>query len=145
VETAKFTKERMDAMKEAISMEVPNEETLIALGVPKRLAKGVVKAVQHYGDVDLNKYWEMLGEALRYAISEIKEEERDEEEEYDIKGLIDSVAEGDDVYWHKLKEAAKERGIPEKVLMEGIDRMIRQGIVYERKIGEVLRIDREDW
>ncbi len=145
VETAEFTKERIDAMKEALAMEEPDEESLIALGVPKRLASGVSKAIKHYGDVNIKRYWEMIGEALRYAISDKGKSDVEKEEEFDIKALIDSVAEGDDVYWSKLKEAAREKGIPEKVLMESIDRMIRQGVLYERKIGEVLRIDREDW
>ncbi len=144
VETAEFTKERIDAMKEALALEEPSEETLKALGIPERLAVGAVKAIKHYGDVNLNKYWDMISEALRYAIAEKKDVEK-EGPEIDIKGLMESVAKGDDVYWEDLKEAARQRGIPEKSLVEEVDRLIRQGVVFERKIGEVLRIDRDEW
>jgi hypothetical protein len=58
---------------------------------------------------------------------------------------LESVAKDDDVYWEDLKKAAEDRGIPENILYEEVDRLIRQGVLYERKIGEVLRIDREDW
>ncbi len=143
VETAQFTKERIDAMREALAMEDHSEETLISLGIPKRLAPGISKAIEHYGDVNLNRYLDMIYDALRYALS--PKENVEKKEEFDIKELIDSVAEGDDVYWDKLKAAAKDRGIPEKDLIEEIDRLIREGIIFERKIGEVLRIDRDEW
>ncbi len=144
VETAEFTRERIEALKEALALEQPSVETLVALGIPKRLAIGAVKAVEHYGDVNINRYWNTISESLRYVLAD-REKESSESMETEIRELIESTAKGDDVYWKDLREAAKERGIEESVLEREVDRLIRQGVLYERKIGEVLRIDRDDW
>ncbi len=144
VDTVEFTKERIEAVKEALALEQPSPETLISLGIPKRLAIGAAKAVEHYGDVNINRYWSTISEALRYVLSE-KEDETGEDAEMEVREILEAVAKGDDVYWKDLREAAKERGIKESLLESEIDRLIRQGVLYERKIGEVLRIDREDW
>ncbi len=144
VETAEFTRERIEALKEALALEQPSVETLLALGIPKRLAIGAVKAVEHYGDVNLNRYWNTISESLRYVLSD-REKEGSESMETEIRELIEIAAKGDDVYWKDLREVARERGIEESVLESEIDRLIRQGVLYERKIGEVLRIDRDDW
>lgn len=144
VETVEFTKERIEAMKEAVALEQPSAETLISIGIPKRLAVGAARAVRHYGNVNINNYWNTISEALRHVLSE-KEKEIGEDAEMEVKEMLEAVAKGDDVYWEDLKKAAKERGIEESLLESEIDRLIRQGVLYERKMGEVLRIDREDW
>ncbi len=146
VETAKDTKERIDAMRDALALEEPTKESLLSMDIPPRLASGIERAVKEYGEIDLSRYWELVGDALRFVISErslpVKEESGEDDRE-NVMQLINSVAQGDDVLWDDLRKAAQDAGMSEETLENEVDRMVREGILYERKIGEILRIDRD--
>jgi RPA family protein len=61
---------RLEAAGEAVKMEGLSEEALVKLGYSQNLAEGIVRAMDHYGDVPLDKYHTMLVDCLRYLIPE---------------------------------------------------------------------------
>ena len=65
LETAKSTLVRIDAMQEALNMAQPTVGELIRLGYPESLAEGVVLALDYYRDVDLDRFRNVVKEALR--------------------------------------------------------------------------------
>jgi hypothetical protein len=66
LETCKNTKDRIEAILEAMKMEDSNENSLIKLGYSKELSEGIVKALHQYSNVDLNKYVSLIQESLQY-------------------------------------------------------------------------------
>ena len=77
LETARSTLVRIDAMQEALSMSQPTAGELIRLGYPENLAEGVVLAVEYYRDVDLDRFRNVVKEALR-TIAPERHAEREE-------------------------------------------------------------------
>ena len=65
LETAKSTLARIEAMQEALSMSEPTSGELMKLGYPENLAEGVALAVEHYRDVDLDRFRSAVRDALR--------------------------------------------------------------------------------
>jgi len=61
---------RLDAAGEAAKMEGISPEALVKLGYSQNLAEGIVRAMDHYGDIPLDKYHTMLIDCLRYLIPE---------------------------------------------------------------------------
>jgi len=86
LETCKNTKDRIEAMFEAMKMEESSAYELHKLGFSKELAEGIVIALKNYKDVDLNKYVELIQESLQYltpgkeTLPDIKKEEKPKEE-----------------------------------------------------------------
>lgn len=70
VETARSTLQRIDAMAEGLKMAQPDAAELVRLGYPATLAEGVVKAVEFYKDVDLERFRRTVAEALRSVLPE---------------------------------------------------------------------------
>ena len=68
LETCKSMRRRIEAMREAMAMDPPTIKGIEALGYPTRLADGVVRAIEHYKDVDLDRYTRVLVESLRYLM-----------------------------------------------------------------------------
>lgn len=69
LEAARSTLARIAACRDAMEMETPSEEELVRLGHPPKLARGVVAAIEAYGQVDLERYQRVVVDALRTAIS----------------------------------------------------------------------------
>ena len=67
-------KQRLEAFSEAKNMADPSVEELMSLGYDKNLAEGVMTAMEHYGDISLERYQTMLVDALRFLIPEEGEE-----------------------------------------------------------------------
>jgi len=61
---------RLDAMNEAVKMEGISQEALVNLGYSQNLAEGIVRSMDHYGEVPLEKYHAMLIDCLRYLLPE---------------------------------------------------------------------------
>jgi len=70
VETARSTIQRIGAMAEGLRMVQPNAAELVKLGYPEGLADGVVRAVEYYKEVDLDRFRRTVAEALRSVLPE---------------------------------------------------------------------------
>lgn len=66
LETCESTKDRIEAVIEAMKMTQSNAYDLRKLGYSKELAEGVVAALKHYGTIDVSKYLTVLQESLQY-------------------------------------------------------------------------------
>ena len=68
IETCQQTKQRIQAMTEAMKMTQANVYDLRKLGYSKELSEGVVAAVKRYGTVDIGKYVSLIRESLQYIV-----------------------------------------------------------------------------
>ncbi len=68
LETCSNTKDRIEAMVEAMKMNQSNAYDLRKLGCSKELSEGIVTALKNYGTVDVNKYVTLIQESLQYLI-----------------------------------------------------------------------------
>lgn len=66
IETCKNTKDRIEAVLEAMQMDESNESDLRKLGFSRELSEGIVAALKSYGKIDLNKYVKLIQESLQY-------------------------------------------------------------------------------
>jgi RPA family protein len=70
LEAAKSTMVRIGAMRDGLAMEEPREDELVDLGHSAKLARGVVSAIDAYGDVDVDRYQRTVADALQFLLSE---------------------------------------------------------------------------
>jgi RPA family protein len=70
LEAARSTLRRIAACRDLAAMEAPSADELVRLGHSARLAQGVVKAREAYGDVDLDRYERVVHDALRFLLDE---------------------------------------------------------------------------
>jgi len=70
LEAAKGTLVRIAAMRDGLSMEEPNEGELLQLGHSAKLARGVVSAIDAYGEVDVGRFSRTVADALQFLLSE---------------------------------------------------------------------------
>lgn len=68
IETCKNTKDRIEAVFEAMKMDEKNAFEIHKLGYSKELSEGIVIALNNYGKIDLNKYVTLIQESLQYLI-----------------------------------------------------------------------------
>jgi len=73
IETCKNTKDRIEAVFEAMKMEEKNAFELHKLGYSKELSEGIVAALSNYGEIDLNRYVTLIQESLQYLVPGNKE------------------------------------------------------------------------
>jgi uncharacterized protein len=66
IETCQQTKQRIQAVAEAMKMVQPNVYDLRRVGYSKDLADGVVTALKQYGSLDTTKYITLIRESLQY-------------------------------------------------------------------------------
>jgi len=66
LETCKNTKDRIEAILEALKLEKASEFDLKKLGLSKELCEGITAAIEHYGQIDLEKYVQLIHESLQY-------------------------------------------------------------------------------
>ena len=86
LEAAKALKTRIEYASEALKMAEVSEQELKNLGCPDYLAEGITKAVQHYPQVNIERYKSILVDSLQYLLPESGErlsqvEEMDEAED----------------------------------------------------------------
>lgn len=149
LETCRSTLRRINAMADAAEMTNPNAEELVKLGYPKPLAEGVVKAREHYGDVDLQRYRHMVSDALKFLlpeqagpempeeVSDMPEEIEDEPEEsldkekviLELVQKLDKSGKGASV--DEIVAAAAKAGIDREELDEITNSLLDKGLVYE--------------
>ncbi len=148
LECCRSLRTRLDAVAEALEMDPMTKEGLIALGHSERIADGIVRAVEHYGTVDLERYRLMLVDALKYLLPESRPappEEKDEEEKSELEdyvleliGKLDTNGKGAD--WEALLEASKKDGVQKDDLEQAVNSLLDNGQAYEPVIGKLKRI-----
>jgi uncharacterized protein len=84
LETCKNTKERIEAVLEAIKLGDSSESNLKNIGVSKDLSEGIFAAIKHYGhNINLEKYVRLIHESLQYLrpgqddIADLKNKKQD--------------------------------------------------------------------
>ena len=70
LEAAKGTLVRIAAMRDGLAMEEPSENEMLQLGHSAKLSRGVVSAIDAYGDVDVDRYQRTVADALQFLLSE---------------------------------------------------------------------------
>jgi len=70
VETARLTQDRVGGMTEALAVDKPTEEGLVKAGYSQQGARGLVKAVEFYGEVDVAHYGQVADEAVRSIVDD---------------------------------------------------------------------------
>ena len=65
-ETCKNTKDRIEAVLEAMKMDESNVNELTKLGFSRELSEGIVEALKNYENIDLKKYVALIKESLQY-------------------------------------------------------------------------------
>lgn len=87
LETCKNTKDRIEAVLEAMKMTESDPYALRKLGYSRELSEGIVEALKSYGSIDLNKYVTLIQESLQYlrpskeTLPDLKIDEKKVEEE----------------------------------------------------------------
>ncbi len=69
LEASRSTLARIAAVRDALAMDPPNEDELVQLGHAPKLARGVVEAIEAYGEVDLGRYERVVADALQFLLS----------------------------------------------------------------------------
>jgi RPA family protein len=70
LDAAKALKTRVDFASEVVQMAEPSEGELRDLGCPDYLAEGLVKAAQHYPQINIDRYKSILVDSLQYLLPE---------------------------------------------------------------------------
>jgi hypothetical protein len=159
LEAVRSTLKRIDCMEEAMQMESPQVDDLVRLGYSQALAEGVVRALPHYKETDLNRYRGLALEALEQLLPEGTgelpmlhdvpsfgpEEIEDETDEEDKEEIVLKLIERLDTnkkgapLADLLREAVKS-GIGEAELEEINNSLLDKGLIYEPTIGRMKRI-----
>lgn len=140
IDTCKSTKERIEAFYEAKKMDPSNAYDLKKLGYSTDLAEGIVAALKHYKDVDLNKYITLIEESLQYLqpgsqdLPELEKPVKEEKEE---------VAEGEPVDLSEDEVAVEESVTESKVDVEKPDDESFKEI-EETVLGTIKKIEGDD-
>ena len=66
LETCMSTKDRIEAVMEAMKMTQSNSHDLRKLGYSKELSEGIVTALKNYENIDVDKYLTLIHESLQY-------------------------------------------------------------------------------
>lgn len=102
LETCTSTKNRIEAVLEAMKMNQSNAYDLRKLGYSKELSEGIVAALKHYGNkIDVEKYLTLIHESLQYL--------RPSKEELPELKVDKKIDEGEEV------KEVKEEKEPEEV------------------------------
>lgn len=164
LDTCKATLRRIDAMSEAKQMAAPTVDELVRLGNTPLLAEGVVKAVGHYSDVDLQRYRGMVVDALKFLLpeyqselepempaaaaerpEEIEDEEEaeaaDEAKEEKVLAIITRLDKsGKGAAWDEIVDEVRRIGLDKTALEEVANSLLDKGLIYEPVLGRMKRI-----
>ncbi|QLH74758.1 MAG: hypothetical protein HPY73_04400 [Methanomassiliicoccales archaeon] len=156
LDTCKATLNRIEAMGEAKEMSKPTAEALVKLGFSPILADGVIKAMEHYGEVDLKRYQEAVLDAVKYLLPETQaglavheevpdipeeiEEETEEsvDKEKTVLQLVESLDKtGKGASWDDIVKEAEKKNIGRDELDEITNSLLDKGLVYEPALGRM--------
>jgi len=167
LETCQSTKNRIEAIIEAMKMNPSNVHDLRKLGYGKDLAEGVVTALKHYGAVDVNKYLTVIQESLQYLTpgreelptsdqespakkqtketkkkaeaAPPKEGESDDFQEIETTVLetIKKIEGEDGAPWDAITEQCKKVGLEKDAIEEALTSLMDKGLIYEPILGTI--------
>jgi hypothetical protein len=164
IETCIQTKQRIEAVVEALKMNQPNEHDLRQLGYSRHLSEGVVTAITKYGDIDVNKYLALIKESLQYTIPskekfaeiekkeqhEIKEQKNLKQQEKKTESTTDSKdteqlvletikkLEGEEgAPWDVIVETCKQKKLDENTIEEALTSLMDKGFIFEPVLGTI--------
>jgi RPA family protein len=165
LEAARSTLLRADAVEDGLKMGQPTIAQLMKLGYHENLADGVVRAIEYYKDIDVERFRNTVREALRSVLPEGKrqadapkkakkpskgedvgEEQMHEvdvgaDEEDIVLKIIDSLAVGGKgAGWDTIVETAKSKKIDKVRLEEIVAKLLDKGEIYEPELGMMKRI-----
>jgi len=141
---------RIEYMDEAMRMGEPNEEKLLAIGAPKRLIDGILRSVELYGSVDLNKYRSQMVSALSFilegddggdgALPDYEPEEKaGSETELLESAIMDYLRLGGSggVPYEDILQEMQDKKLSEgpDLIEEALDELRNQGLIYEQPMG----------
>jgi len=120
VETARSTMLRIDAVEDGLKMSPPTVAELMKLGYPENLADGVVRAIEYYKDIDLDRFRNTVRDALRSILPEAEGLPRQKAEEPSAKRLKPSPkkeeAETKEDELHEVGVGADEEDVVMKII-----------------------------
>lgn len=167
LETCELTKDRIEAMMEAIKMNPSNVHDLRKLGYGKELAEGVVAALNHYGTVDVNKYLTLIQESLQYltpgreelptveeekpqkklaketkkktetALPKEKESDGFQEAETTVLEAIKKIEGEDGAPWDAITTECQKIGLEKDTVEEALTSLMDKGLIYEPILGTI--------
>ncbi|MEW5759726.1 MAG: hypothetical protein AB1779_03050 [Candidatus Thermoplasmatota archaeon] len=140
IDTCKSMLKRINALEEAKNSTAP-EETLLALGYKKEDVDAFIKAIEHYGTDEIEKYKEVARDALRFLITsenESSDNAKEEEEMLQIIANLETKTRG--ARWDKIIEACRKKGMQKEKAEEILNLLTDKGLIYEPVLGEIRRI-----
>ncbi len=138
METCRSTLMRINAMKDAMSMNSPTAKQLRELGYPPMVAEGVSEALKVYEDVDMEHYEMMVREAISFITTGKKEVRKGYEEEQEKLLKIIAEMQGEDgAIWDEVIEEATKQGMERSVVEEVMVILLEKGRIYEPQLGKI--------
>ena len=159
-ETAKHTRDRIQAVKAATSSGSTAPGTLEKAGVPAHLAGGLQLAVERYGgDVDLAFFERNVRDALQFLLEDAggltapmkqapamavmtpkpKAKGPGEEVEKKVLSYIEAMASTDEkgAQWDLIVGAGEKEKITEDQVEEALNALMDKGLIYEPILGRL--------
>ncbi len=167
LETCRRTRERIDVMKEALHMSAPDKEELRKLGYSNVLSESVSYAVKHYSQITVDKYIEMIREALQYltegprpkALSDpmkplffegdekvaqptlkaisTDDNTASEKMEETVLAIIRSCEGDDGASWDIITQKCESQGVDADTVEEVLNMLMDKGLIYEPVLGTI--------
>ncbi len=150
-DTARRLKIRIDAMQEALKMEEPSVDKLLSIGFSRKISEGVILALEKYQKINVERYMDMLKDALKHLLPEYKamgyelpsvEEEEIVEESSENEELILNLIEelDEDGKGASYEELLEKSGMEEEKLDEVLLSLQEKGEIYEPYLGKFKKI-----
>lgn len=163
LETIIHTKDRIEAVKEASSMDTVTMDALLDVGFYKPIAEGVSIAFDRYDRLLVEKYVQMLQDAVDYVSmgeqaeatttkldgsssesSSDKEpmmpsavDEQDEEAEEIVLNVIKSQEGEDGISWDEITKRCEKEGLDDVRVDETLNSLMDKGLIYEPVLGTI--------
>lgn len=167
VETCKQTLERWNGMNEALKMSDNIAFELKKLGFGEYLSECIENAVHRYDQIDLDRYKNMVQEALQYvtegasptfespkdgtldSVGEQKtqstplppdqQDKSDEMQEIEdtVLDVIRSVEGEEGALWDEITEECEKKGLDVDTIEEALNGLMEKGLIYEPVLGTI--------
>jgi len=165
LETCKNTKDRIEAVLEAMKMEEKNPFQLRKLGYSRELSEGICEAIKNYENIDLNKYISLIQESLQYLVpgketlpdldidnkkekqkkhetklEEKKQDEKEDKSDEIEKNVLDTIKkfEGEEgAPWDSITEECEKTGLDKDSIEEALNSLMDKGLIYEPVLGTI--------
>ena len=155
-DTARKLKIRIEAMQEALKMDEPTVKKIVDLGFSKKIAEGIVEAIKRYEKINVERYIDMLRDALKHllpeyqalgyelpAVEEEEEEEEKKEENYELeKEVLKLIEENDDGTGVSYEFLLEKTGVSSDKMDEILASLQDRGEIYEPFIGKFRKLPR---